>query len=72
MKKSPYRGRIKASLLVARSNYLTANRITLARKIRASFLYYRAYEYLPIETRGGKRKSRSYLDNKDVFKAYRA
>ena len=72
MKKSPRRGRIEASLLVAQSNHPIADGITLARKIRALFLYYRAYGYLPIETRGGKRKSRSYLDNKDVFKACRA
>jgi len=71
LKKSPRRGRIKASLLVAQSNHPIADGITLARKIRALFLYYRAYGYLPIETRGGKRKSRSYLDNKDVFKACR-
>ncbi len=72
LKKSPRRGRIEASLLVAQSNHPTADGITLARKIRASFLYYRTYGYLPIETRGGKRKSRSYLDNEDVFKACRA
>ena len=72
MKKSPRRGRIEASLLVAQSNHPTADGKTLARKIRASFLYYRAYGSLPVETRGGKRKNRSYLDNEDVFRACRA
>ena len=40
LKKSPRRGRIKASLLVAESNYPTGNGKTLARKIRALYLYY--------------------------------
>ena len=72
LKKSPCRGRIEASLLVAESNHPTGNGKTLARKIRALYLYYRTYGSLPLETRGGKQKNRSYLDNKDVFKACRA
>ncbi|KAH7304879.1 hypothetical protein BKA65DRAFT_356826, partial [Rhexocercosporidium sp. MPI-PUGE-AT-0058] len=65
-------GRIEASLLVAKNNHLTGDGKTLARKIKALFLYYKAYGSLPIETKGGKRKNRSYLNNEDVFKAYRA
>ena len=72
MKKSPRRGRIEASLLVAESNHPTGNGKTLARKIRALYLYYRTYGSLPLETRGGKQRNRSYLDNEDVFKACRA
>lgn len=72
LKKSPRRGRIEASLLVAKSNHPTADGKTLARKIRALFLFYKAYGYLPIETRRGKRSNRSYLDNEDVFQACRA
>jgi hypothetical protein len=71
LKKSPRRGRIEASLLVAESNHPTGDGKTLARKIRALFLYYRAYGSLPLETRGGKQKNRSYLDNEDVFRACR-
>ncbi|PVH69714.1 hypothetical protein DL98DRAFT_379349, partial [Cadophora sp. DSE1049] len=66
------RGRIEASLLVAESNHPTGNGKTLARKIRALYLYYRTYGFLPLETCGGKQKNRSYLDNEDVFKACRA
>jgi hypothetical protein len=72
LKKSPRRGRIEASLLVAESNHPTGNGKTLARKIRALYLYYRTYGSLPLETRGGKQKNRSYLNNEDVFKACRA
>jgi len=72
LKKSPRRGRIEASLLVAESNHPTGNGKTLARKIRALYLYYQTYGLLPLETRGGKQKSRSYLDNEDVYKACRA
>jgi hypothetical protein len=72
LKKSPCRGRIKASLLVAKSNHLTGNRKTLACKIRALYLYYRTYGLLSLETCGDKQKSRSYLNNKDVYKAYKA
>ncbi|CZT07044.1 uncharacterized protein RAG0_12650 [Rhynchosporium agropyri] len=71
LKKSPRRGRIEASLLVAESNHPTGDGKTLARKIRALNLYYRTFGYLPIETRGGKQKNRSYLDNQDVFRACR-
>ena len=71
MKKSPRRGRIEASLLVAESNHPTRDGKTLARKIRASFLYYRTHRSLLIETRGGKQQNRSYLDNEDVFRACR-
>jgi len=54
LKKSPRRGRIEASLLIAKSNHPTRDGETLARKIRALFLYCRTYGSLPIETRGGK------------------
>ena len=57
---------------MAESNYPTGDGKTLARKIRALFLYYRTYRSLLIETRGGKRENRSYLDNEDVFRACRA
>jgi len=36
------------------------------------FLYYRTYRSLPLEGRRGKRTNKSYLDNEDVFAAYRA
>ena len=71
LKKSPRRIRIEASLLIAKSNHPTSKGITLARKIRALFLYYRTHRSLPLETRGGKQQNRSYLDNEDVFKACR-
>ena len=71
LKKTPRRGRIEASLLVAESNHPTGDGKTLARKIRALFLYYRAFGSLTLETRGGKRSNRSYLDNEDVFRACR-
>ncbi|PVH67272.1 hypothetical protein DL98DRAFT_604685, partial [Cadophora sp. DSE1049] len=70
LKKSPRRGRIEASLLVAESNHPIGDGITLARKIRAMFLYYRTHGSLPLETRGGRRANRSYLDNED-FRACR-
>jgi hypothetical protein len=72
LKKSPCQGRIKASLLVAKSNHLTGNGKTLACKIKALYLYYRTYGLLPLKTHSSKQKSRSYLDNKDVYKAYKA
>jgi hypothetical protein len=72
LKKSPRQDRIKASLLVAKSNHPTRNRKTLACKIKALYLYYRTYGLLSLKTRGGKQKSRSYLNNKDVYKAYKA
>ena len=72
MKKSPRRGRIEASLLMAESNYPTGDGKTLARKIRALFLYYRTYKSLLIETRGGKRENRFYLDNENIFRACKA
>jgi hypothetical protein len=66
LKKSLYRGRIKASLVVE-SNHLISDRKTLACKIRALFLYYQAYRTLSLKTKEGKHNNRSYLDNKDVF-----
>ncbi|PVH70180.1 hypothetical protein DL98DRAFT_620556 [Cadophora sp. DSE1049] len=54
LKKEPRKGRIEASLPVAESNHPTGNGKTLARKIRALYLYYRTYGFLPLETRGGK------------------
>ena len=71
-RRGPRRGRIEASLHIAESNHPTGNGLSLARKIRALFLYYRTHGSLPIETRGGKQNNRSYLDNEDVFKACRA
>jgi hypothetical protein len=65
-------GRIEALLMVARIFHPTSNRPILARRIRALFLYYRVYEALPAETRGGKRSGSSILDNELVFLAYRA
>ena len=71
-RRGPRRGRIEASLHIAESNHPTGNGLSLARKIRALFLYYRTHGSLPIETRRGKQKNRSYLDNEDVFKACKA
>ena len=56
-----------ASWLVAQSNHIKNDRMTLARRIRALFRHYQTFGGLPTETRGGKRKGSSYLDNKDVF-----
>jgi hypothetical protein len=72
LKKSPRRGRIKASLLIAKSNHPTGNGKTLAYKIRALYLYYQTYGLLPLKTCDGKQKSRFYFDNKNVYKAYKA
>jgi hypothetical protein len=71
LKKSPQRNRIKTSLLVTESNHLTNKGKALARKIRALFLYYQTHRLLPLKTREGTQRNRSYLDNKDVFQAYR-
>ena len=57
---------------MAESNYPTGDGKTLARKIRALFLYYYTYKSLLIETREGKRENQSYLNNENVFRAYRA
>jgi hypothetical protein len=62
-----YLGPIKASQLVAKSNYVKNDGITLARRIRALFRHFQRFGRLPAKTRGGKRKGGSYLDNKDVF-----
>jgi hypothetical protein len=64
-------GRIDASLLVASSNHRFNDGKTLARRIRGLFNYYRQWHGVPQEARGGKRDSASYLDNEDVFLAYR-
>jgi hypothetical protein len=72
LKKSPCWGKIKAFLLVTKSNHLTRNGKTLACKIRALYLYYRTYGLLSLKTCDGKQKSRFYLNNKDVYKACRA
>ena len=65
-------GRVAASQLVAQSNHLKNNGITLARRIRALFRHYQTFGGLPAKTRSGKRNGRSYLDNEDVFQACRA
>ena len=64
--------RANASLLVAKSNHRLSDGKTLARRIRGLFNHYRLYRGLLAKTRGGKRKGYSYLDNEDVFLAYRA
>jgi hypothetical protein len=61
-----------ASRLVAQSNHLTNDGKALARRIRALCRHYQTFGGLPAETRGGKRKGASYLDNEDVFQACRA
>ena len=67
-----YMGPIEASQLVAKSNHIKNDGTTLARRIRALFRHFQRFGGLPAKTRGGKRKGGSYLDNKDVFQAYRA
>jgi hypothetical protein len=67
-----YLGRVAASQLVAQSNHLHNDGKTLARRIRALFCHYQTFGGLPVETRGGKRNGRSYLDNEDVFQGCRA
>jgi hypothetical protein len=57
---------------VAQSNYLENDGKILARRIRALFKYYQSFGGLPAETRRGKRKGSSYLDNEDIFLACRA
>jgi hypothetical protein len=63
---------MEASLLVARNNHRLNDGLTLARRIRGLFNYYRQWHGFPLETRGGKRDGRSYLDNEDVFLACQA
>lgn len=65
-------GRIEASLRVAEVHHEKLKGVTLARYIRALFLHYRAYDSLPIETRGGKRNGNSFLDDELVFNACRS
>ena len=62
-----YLDKFVASRLVAQSNHLENDRKALARRIRALFKHYQGFRGLPAETRGGKRKGSSYLNNKDVF-----
>jgi hypothetical protein len=73
LKKGRYHlDRYAASRLVAQSNHLENDGTTLARRIRALFRHFQTFGGLPAETRGGKRKGASYLDNEDVFLACRA
>jgi hypothetical protein len=73
LKKGEYHlGQYAASRLVAQSNHIENDGKTLACRIRALFRHFKIFGGLPAETRGGKRKGSSYLDNKDVFQAYRA
>jgi hypothetical protein len=73
LKKGDYRlGRLAASKLVAQSNHIENDGATLARRIRALLRHFKTFKGLPAETRGGKRKGSSYLDNEDVFQACRA
>jgi hypothetical protein len=67
-----YLDKFAASRLVAQSNHLENDGKALARRIRALFKHYQSFGGLPAETRGGKRKGSSYLDNEDVFLACRA
>jgi hypothetical protein len=62
-----YIGPIKASQLVAKSNYVKNDGTTLARKIKALFRHFQRFGRLLAKTRGSKRKGGSYLDNEDVF-----
>jgi hypothetical protein len=63
---------MEASLLVTRNNHRLNDGLTLARRIRGLFNYYRQWHGFPLETRGDKRDGHSYLDNEDVFLACRA
>jgi hypothetical protein len=67
-----YRDKFVASRLMAESNHIQNDGKTLARRIRALCRHYQTFRGLPTETRGGKRKGSSYLNNKDVFQACRA
>ena len=68
LKKEPYyMDRFAASKLVVRSNHIENDGNALARRIRALFRHYTTFGGIPTETRGGKRKGASYLDNEDVF-----
>jgi hypothetical protein len=58
-----------ASRLVAQSNHIKNDGMTLARRIRALFRHYQTFGGLPSETRGGKRKSPSYLDKTEDINA---
>jgi hypothetical protein len=71
-KEEYYLDKFAASKLVAQSNYIKNNGKTLARKIKALLRHYQTFKGLPIETREGKRKGSSYLNNKDVFQACKA
>ena len=68
LKKGEYHlGQYAASKLVAQSNHIKNDGKTLARRIRALFRHFKIFGGLLAETRGGKRKGSSYLDNEDVF-----
>jgi hypothetical protein len=67
-----YLDKFAASRLVAQSNHLENDGKALACRFRALFKHYQGFGGLLAETRGGKRKGSSYLDNKDVFLACRA
>lgn len=73
LKKGVYQlNKFEASKLVAMSNHVENDGKTLARRIRALLCHFQTFGGLPAETRGGKRKGTSYLDNEDVFQACRA
>ena len=57
---------------MAQSNHVENDGKTLARRIRALLHHFQTFGGLPAETRGGKRKGLSYLDNEDVFQGCRA
>jgi hypothetical protein len=67
-----YLDKYAASRLVAQSNHIENDGITLARRIKALLCHFQTFGGLPAETRGGKRRGTSYLDNEDVFQACRA
>lgn len=60
-------GKVEASLLIAKAKYPTSDGKALARRIRGLYLYYCVYQALPLETRGGKKDGRSFLDDKLIF-----
>ena len=67
-----YLGQYAASRLVAKSNHVKNDGITLARRIRALFCHFQRFSGLLAKIKSGKRKGGSYLDNKDVFQACKA
>lgn len=63
--------RVKHSLKLANTFYLTACSLQLARRLRSHYIHYPTYSDPPGETSSGKRIGVFYLNDKSVFKKCR-